>query len=222
MAVVLVLGGSALTQDRRAQTKSDSLPHLDIDIVAVVPKASPLELATPSYPDEVHVRVTGRVVVQVEVDKSGNVASARALSGHALLSSFAVDAARKSKFESNKGDAGKNVTGTITYTFRLGVGSYDDLQSFVGQEVAIRGEFSLRGKLGPFVLLNGKPIYLIAKHSVSWWKSYSEMEGKVVIATGTLRFFKAPRSEPADPAVSQVPDHYFLEAETAKIRLAIK
>jgi len=32
----------------------------------------------------------------------------------------------------------------------------------------MRGQFSLRGKVGPFILVGGRPIYLVPKGSFSW------------------------------------------------------
>jgi hypothetical protein len=45
------------------------------------------------------------------------------------------------------------------------------------------------------------------------------MEGKLVAATGTLSFYHAPNAEPADPAFARAPDYFYLEAETAQLRL---
>lgn len=52
------------------------------------------------YPDIARAaRASGGVTVQIVIDAQGNVASARAVSGHPLLQSAAVDAARQAKFK---------------------------------------------------------------------------------------------------------------------------
>ena len=99
-------------------------------------------------------------------------------------------------------------------------GSYEVSHTLIGEQVTIRGTFSLRGKFGPYVLLgNQQVVYLVPSGSFKWGKPYSEMEGKLVAATGTLRFFQAPNAEPADPAFARAPDYFYLEAETAQLRL---
>jgi periplasmic protein TonB len=57
-------------------------------------------------------------VVQVLVDESGNVISARAISGHPLLQAAAVAAAQQAKFAptSLMGEPVK-VSGVLTYNF---------------------------------------------------------------------------------------------------------
>jgi len=80
-----------------------------------------LRLPTPPYPPAARaVKATGTVVVQVTVDESGNVISARAVSGHPLLQAAAVAAARGAKFSPVKlsGEPVK-VNGVITYNFAL-------------------------------------------------------------------------------------------------------
>ncbi len=76
-------------------------------------------LVTPQYPSQARaVRASGQVAVAVTIDEAGNVISASAVSGHALLRSAAVSAARSSKFNPTllSGQAVK-VTGTIIYNF---------------------------------------------------------------------------------------------------------
>lgn len=97
--------------------------------------------------------------------------------------------------------------------------SYEELHTLIGKQVTIRGTFSLSGKFGPYVLLgNQQVVYLEPKGSFTWGKPYSEMEGKLVAATGTLRFYHAPDAEPASPAIARAVDHFYLEAETAQLR----
>lgn len=65
-------------------------------------------------------RLEGKVVVEVELDVEGNVVSAEATSGHALLRQPAEDAARKSKFRPAifNGEPIK-AKGSITFNFTL-------------------------------------------------------------------------------------------------------
>ena len=51
-----------------------------------------------SYPNEPGVRVKGKVVVLIKVDRSGNVFYAHVLCGHPLLASSSVAAAMRWKF----------------------------------------------------------------------------------------------------------------------------
>jgi hypothetical protein len=98
--------------------------------------------------------------------------------------------------------------------------SYEVLHTLIGKQVTIRGTFSLRGKFGPYVLLdNQQVVYLVSKGSFTWGEPYVEMEGKLVAATGTLRFYHAPKAEPADRAIARAPDYFYLEAKTAQLRL---
>jgi TonB family protein len=75
----------------------------------------------PSYPAIARAAgATGVVEVEVTVDESGNVASARAVAGHPLLQQAAVDAARQWTFKPTMLE-GKpvKVAGVITFNFVL-------------------------------------------------------------------------------------------------------
>jgi len=98
---------------------------------------------------------------------------------------------------------------------------YDEVsQALVGKQITIRGKFSLWGKVGPYVVLNNQQqVYLYATGSFTWGKPYSEMEGKRVAATSTLRFYHEPPAKPADPHVARLRDFFYFEAETAQLRL---
>ncbi|MEO8073040.1 MAG: TonB family protein [Acidobacteriota bacterium] len=76
-------------------------------------------LPAPEFPAAAKaVNASGTVNVQVTIDEDGNVTSANAISGHPLLRSAAVDAARQAKFTPTQlsGQAVK-VTGVIIYNF---------------------------------------------------------------------------------------------------------
>jgi TonB family protein len=75
----------------------------------------------PPYPAIARAaRASGTVVVQILVDESGRVISARAVSGHPLLQQAAVAAARQARFSPTllSGQPVK-VSGVITYNFVL-------------------------------------------------------------------------------------------------------
>lgn len=78
-------------------------------------------LPQPAYPPIAKAaRASGSVTVQVVVDEEGKVITARAVSGHPLLQSAAVAAARQARFTPTKlsGQPVK-VTGVIIYNFRM-------------------------------------------------------------------------------------------------------
>lgn len=98
--------------------------------------------------------------------------------------------------------------------------SYDQLRASIGKQITIRGKFSLRGVVGPYVLLsNQQVVYVVPRGSFTWGKPYSEMEGKLVAATGTLGFFHSPDVPPEQQARARPPDYFYLEAETTQLRL---
>ncbi len=76
-------------------------------------------LPRPEYPAAARaVRAGGAVTVQVEVDESGNIVEASAVSGHPLLRASAVAAAREAKFSPTtlQGQPVR-IRGVITYNF---------------------------------------------------------------------------------------------------------
>jgi protein TonB len=78
-----------------------------------------ISLPKPPYPAIARsARAAGTVVVQVTIDESGKVISARAISGHPLLQAAAVQAAYGARFSPTQlsGQPVK-VTGTISYNF---------------------------------------------------------------------------------------------------------
>ncbi|MBX7171939.1 MAG: energy transducer TonB [Pyrinomonadaceae bacterium] len=78
-----------------------------------------INLVKPPYPPAAKaVRASGAVNVQVTIDENGNVISASAVSGHALLRQAAESAARASKFSPTMLSGQKvKVTGVIVYNF---------------------------------------------------------------------------------------------------------
>ena len=92
--------------------------------------------------------------------------------------------------------------------------------ALVGDEITVHGKFSLLGKLGPYVELdNHQAVYLVSRGSFGWGAPYSEIDGKLVAATGFLDFYKAPPYKPKKWLVQRAPDHFYFDAETTRLRL---
>jgi TonB family protein len=85
-------------------------------------QASAVRRVEPVYPPLARAaQVSGSVVVEVTVDETGAVNSARALSGHPLLKDPAVEAASSWTFTPTKLEGNPvKVIGTITFNFELG------------------------------------------------------------------------------------------------------
>jgi TonB family protein len=75
----------------------------------------------PTYPEAAKAaQITGAVVVEIVIDKEGNVASARAISGHPLLRASAVEAASQWQFEPTVvEEKAVRVIGSLTFNFSL-------------------------------------------------------------------------------------------------------
>jgi len=76
-------------------------------------------LVMPAYPTIAKTMgIKGKVTIQVMIDENGNVISASSISGHKLLISPAIKAARSSRFTSTYlGDQKVKVRGVIIYNF---------------------------------------------------------------------------------------------------------
>ena len=94
-----------------------------------------------------------------------------------------------------------------------------ELRQHLGERVTMSGQFSLRGKTGPFILDGGRPIYLVSKGSFFWGEPYASMEGRDVRVTGTLRFAHYPEPQSGYLPAGRPPDHFYFAAETAKVEL---
>lgn len=97
---------------------------------------------------------------------------------------------------------------------------YSELQQHLGEIVTMHGQFSLRGKIAPFIQLGGRPIYLVPHGSFSWGEPYESMEGQDVRVTGTLRFVHYPEPQSEALSAGRAFDHFYFEAETAKIEVS--
>lgn len=75
-----------------------------------------VKIQKPPYPAAARaVGAAGEVVVEVKFDKEGKVISAKAVSGHPLLRSASVQAARQSLFEASENDEQREVK--LTFIF---------------------------------------------------------------------------------------------------------
>jgi len=90
-------------------------------VPSVVLQGKAIQRFSPDYPPLARqIRLEGSVSVEVVVSPQGIVESARALSGHALLLSCSVDAARRWRFEPTLlNNIPVRVTGVITFVFKL-------------------------------------------------------------------------------------------------------
>ncbi len=78
-------------------------------------------LPKPEYPAvAMDMKIGGEVKVEIEIDKEGNVVSAKAVSGHPLLRNVSEEAANLAKFKPTLLDGEPvSVTGTLLYKFNL-------------------------------------------------------------------------------------------------------
>lgn len=88
---------------------------------SVLLNSEALSLPKPRYPPlAIQIHLEGVVNVQVLIDETGKVVSAKAVSGHPLLTLEAVRAANQAKFSPTiLGDQPVKVSGVITYNFTL-------------------------------------------------------------------------------------------------------
>jgi hypothetical protein len=101
----------------------------------------------------------------------------------------------------------------------LTAASESELRKDIGERVTMRGTFSLFGKLAPFILVSGRPIYLESKIPISLGEPYVTMQDKDVRVTGILRFAQYPEPQPGALPEGRAPDHFYIEQETAKVEL---
>ena len=106
------------TKSRETAPQTDQ-PAKRAPISGGVLNGKATNLPRPDYPAEARsAKASGTVLVQVTIDEYGNVAAAKAVSGHPLLHQVAVNAALQAKFSPTflLGEPVK-VTGVITYNF---------------------------------------------------------------------------------------------------------
>lgn len=90
-------------------------------VISQVLQGKAIDRVVPTYPELVRkIRLEGDVSVEVIISPEGRVESARAVSGHPLLASAAVDAARRWRFGATLlNGVPVRVTGVIVFVFRL-------------------------------------------------------------------------------------------------------
>jgi hypothetical protein len=94
----------------------------------------------------------------------------------------------------------------------------------IDQQVTLIGPFSLSGKLGPFIVVDGCEIYLRSDEPFDWNDDkYARMERQEVRVIGTLRFKSNPKVLPPGPRpVARAPDHFYFDPRTSTIQLTPK
>lgn len=101
----------------RVQTPEKQVVRLTSQVLT----GKAIERRTPAYPilaKQIHVE--GSITVEIVISVDGRVESARALGGHPLLMSAAVEAARGWRFQPTLlNDTPVRVTGVITFNFKL-------------------------------------------------------------------------------------------------------
>jgi TonB family protein len=110
---------SSITVPAPVTPKDDNLPTIRISEEAL--RKAAIDLPQPQYPEAARLLgAEGIVEVQVLVDEKGEVTKASALSGDALFTEVAMEAARKAKFSRVKlSRKPANIYGVINYTFNL-------------------------------------------------------------------------------------------------------
>lgn len=91
------------------------------DVTGNIGGARAITLVKPVYRDEAkEAGAEGKIKVEVEIDETGGVTSAKAVSGNPLLYEAAQNAALQSKFLTPKaGEARTKVTGYLIYNFTI-------------------------------------------------------------------------------------------------------
>jgi len=92
-------------------------------------------------------------------------------------------------------------------------------QTLVGRQITIRGKFSSLVKGDPYLVLDNQQEVYIGPRESAFEDTYSRMDGKLVEATGTLRFYHNPTPTPVGKTIQREPDHFYFEAGTTQLRL---
>ena len=110
---------SAITAPAAVTPKDDKLPTIRMSEEAL--RKAAVDLPQPQYPEAARLLgAEGVVEVQVLIDEKGEVTKASALSGDALFTEVAAEAARKAKFSRVKlSPEPAKIYGVINYTFSL-------------------------------------------------------------------------------------------------------
>jgi hypothetical protein len=97
--------------------------------------------------------------------------------------------------------------------------SHEVSQTLVGRQITIRGKFASLVKGDPYVVLDNRQEVYIGPRESTLEDTYSRMDGKLVEATGTLRFYRNPTPTPVGKTMQREPDHFYFEARTTQLRL---
>lgn len=102
-----------------SQTPRPSASPTQQNVNVGVMNSRAVNLPKPAYPQAAKdANASGQVTVRISVDESGNVTTARAVSGHALLRPSAENAARQSRFNPVKVDnQAVKADGLLVYNF---------------------------------------------------------------------------------------------------------
>ena len=120
MATAWLLTGVSANGQQQESAQSSEVPKI-VRRSGGVLQASATQRVEPVYPPLAKAaHISGAVVVEVTIDESGIVQSARAISGHPLLKDAAVQAAQGWKFQPTTLSGTRvKVIGTITFNFQM-------------------------------------------------------------------------------------------------------
>lgn len=118
---VLVTDQTLLGGDEAPPPRSCANKRSPIVVAGGIINEKAVSKPAPVYPPAAKAaRVSGTVVVQVEVDEGGRVSKAEAVSGPEMLREAAEDAAREARFSPTRlSGQPVRVSGVITYNFAL-------------------------------------------------------------------------------------------------------
>jgi TonB family protein len=118
LAAGICFSAPSLAQDASRQTTGE---RLVVRRSSSVLREQAIKRVEPAYPPlAAAAKVSGSVAVEVEIDEQGDVVSARAVAGHALLKNAAVRASRQWKFKPLKlTGTPVRVIGIIRFNFVL-------------------------------------------------------------------------------------------------------
>jgi TonB family protein len=110
------LPGDYTVQDSAPSVSSASIGGINGGVM----NGKAITLPLPEYPAMARqAKASGSVTVEITIDEDGNVISARSTSGHPLLQSASVNAARQAKFSPTRLNGQPiKVNGVLVYTFK--------------------------------------------------------------------------------------------------------
>jgi len=118
-------GGTGTSTTTRVEVETPPPPPPQRPTPTIVSKGvingNALSLPKPVYPQMARMmRLSGKVNIQVLIDETGKVVSARALDGHPLFRQVSETAAYQARFSPTRlGDQPVKVSGVVTYNFVL-------------------------------------------------------------------------------------------------------